>query len=85
MSLCTGVGFYLNGRVLPNNSIVLLSDVGEGSSALFCLTDRTRCCSTTTGGERRGVWIFPNGSEVVQDSSGGEIYRSRSYSSVILN
>ena len=80
-----GVGFFLNGRVLPNTSIVLLSDIGEGSSALFCLTDRTRCCSTTTGGERRGDWRFPNGGEVMQESMGGDIYHDRSYNSVILN
>ena len=72
----------LNGRVLSNNSVVLLSDIGEGSSALFCLTDRTRCCSTTTGGERHGAWRFPNGSEV---DMGGNFYLDRSYSSVILS
>ena len=85
--LCiAGVGFLLNGRVLPNNSIVLLSDIGEGSSALFCLTDRTRCCSTTAGGEKHGVWRFPNGSEIIrQTTSHGDIYRNRSYSSVILS
>ena len=77
-----GVGLFLNGRVLPNNSIVLLRDIGEGSSGLFCLTDRARCCSNTAGGERRGAWRFPNGSEV---SSNGAIYRTRSYSSVVLN
>ena len=63
----------------------LLSDVGEGSSALFCLTDRTQCCSTTAGGERHGAWRFPNGSEVEQESMGGDVYRVRSYSSVTLN
>ena len=62
--------------------MVLLSDIGEGSGALFCLTDRTKCCSTTAGGERNGTWRFPNGSEVL---IGGAIYRSRTYSSVIFN
>ena len=85
LSIFSGVGFFLNGQVLPNNSIALLSDIGEGSSALSCLTDRTQCCSTITGGERRGVWIFPNGSEVVQESMGGDIYHDRSYNSVILS
>ena len=71
--------------MLPNNSIVLLSDIGEGSGALFCLTDRPECCSTTAGGERHGDWRFPNGSEVVQDSMDKDIYHDRSYSSVILS
>ena len=61
---------------------MLLSDIGEGSGGLFCLTDRTQCCSTAAGGERRGAWRFPNGNEI---STTGAIYRSRSYSSVILN
>ena len=64
---------------------MLLSDIGEGSSALFCLTDRTQCCSTTEGGERRGAWRFPNGDEIMQDNSSGSIYHSRSFSSVILS
>ena len=84
-ALYAGVGFFFNGRVHPNNSIVFLSDIGESSSALFCLTDRTRCCSITAGGERHGAWKFPNGSEIMQESMGGDIYRTRSYSSVILN
>ena len=82
---CSGVGFFLNDRVLPNNSIVLLSDIGEDSSALFCLTDRTRCCSTASGGERHGAWRFPNDDEVMHAHINGDIHRNRSYSSVILN
>ena len=80
-----GVSFFLDDTVLPNNSIVLLSDIGEGSSALFCLTDRTQCCSTTAGGERHGVWRFPDGSEVMRESMGRNIYRDRSYSSILLS
>ena len=64
---------------------MLLSDIGEDSSALFCLTDRTRCCSTTAGGERRGAWRFPNGSEIMQESMSKDIYRDRSYSSISLS
>ena len=63
---------------------MLLGDIGEGSSALFCLTDRALCCSSSRGGERHGAWRFPNGSEVVQESMNGDIYRDRSYSSLIL-
>ena len=61
---------------------MLLGDIGEGSSALFCLTDRTQCCSTREGGEKHGVWRFPSGSEV---GRGGDVYLDRSYSSVVLN
>ena len=45
MSLTWEIGFFLNGRVLYNSRAVI-SDIGEGSSALYCLTDREECCST---------------------------------------
>ena len=57
--LHTGVGFFLNGTFLPNNSVVLLGDIGEGSNALFCLTNRMQCCSPET--VNRGRWDFPPG------------------------
>ena len=79
----SGVGFYLNGRVLSNNSILLLSDIGEGSSALYCLTDRTACCSSAAGG-RRGAWRFPDSSGV-SESQSTEFYFTRDFSSLALN
>ena len=69
--------------VLPNSSIVLLSTIGEGSSALYCLTDRTQCCSNVAGG-RRGAWKFPNGTDVSDKNQSG-VYRIRGYSSLLLN
>ena len=79
LSVYAEFGFFLNGTFFSNNSIVLLSDIGEGSNALFCLTDRTQCC-TTPG---RGQWIFPNNSDILFRSI--KIYRIRSFSSLILN
>ena len=61
------LSFFLNGRLLPNNSIVLLGDIGEGSSGLYCLTDREQCCSTEARGNR-GLWRSPDG--VVQANGG---------------
>ena len=63
---------------------MLLGDIGEGSSALFCLTDRESCCSITKGGERRGAWRFPDGNEVELAGS-GNFYRERCFSSILLN
>ena len=77
-----GVGFFLKGTFLPNNSIVLLSDIGVGSSALFCLTDRVACCSLDQTRPVRGLWNYPNSSNVVGASL---IYRSRGSSSILLN
>ena len=62
---------------------MLFIDIGKGSNALFCLTNRTRCC-TTEAGLNRGGWRFPN-SSAVEDTSNYEFYRTRGYSSVHLN
>ena len=78
----TGVGLYLNGSVLSNNSIVLLSEIREGNSALYCLTDRTACCSIAAGGSR-GAWRFPNGTFI--ENNFPNIYRTRGFSSLFLN
>ena len=79
----TEIGFFLNGGVLPNNSIVAPGDIGEGSGALYCLTDRTQCCSTEAGGEL-GVWRSPDGSDV-SGSTTADIYLVRGFSSLLLN
>ena len=70
------LGFFLNGTILSNNSIVLLSDIGEGSNALFCLTNSIQCCMT----EQQGQWIFPNGSNVHSSFN-----QTRGFSSLLLN
>ena len=74
-----GLSFFLDGRVLSNNSIVLLSDIGEGSSALYCLTDGELCCSTEAGGNR-GQWTLPDGS-----SSDSNLEFVKGFSSLLLN
>ena len=77
------VGFLLNGRLLPIHSIVLFSDIGEDSSALYCLTDREQCCSDETGG-RHGQWMFPEGGDV-SNNKNIDIYIRRGFSSIRLN
>ena len=78
------LGFFLDGTFLSNNSIVLLRDIGEGSKALFCLTDRTQCCSTEAG-DARGSWRFPTGPRVTCDNANLDFYAIRGYSSIRLN
>ena len=63
---------------------MLLSYIGEGSNALFCLTDRRNCCSTEAG-LNRGRWRFPNDTSVTLDDTLLNFYRIRGYSSVRLN
>ena len=82
--ICTELGFFLRGTLYPDNSIVLLSDIGEGSNALYCLTDREECCSDAAGGRRLGLWMFPSGGDVGGDS-GAVIYSRRGFSSISLN
>ena len=56
----TVVGFLLHNRHYGNNSVVFLEDIGEGSGALFCLTNNTECC----GSNNEDGWYFPNSSLV---------------------
>ena len=63
---------------------MLLSDIGEGSNALFCLTDRTRCC-TTEAGDARGGWRFPDDSFVTYNNTNLNSYQIRGYSSIRFN
>ena len=61
---------------------MLLSDIGEGSSALYCLTDRVPCCSYAAEG-RLGLWMSPDGD--VQQNMDDDIYTIRGFSSLLLN
>ena len=62
---------------------MLLSDIGEGSNALFCLINRTQCCITEAD-LNLGGWQFPN-SSIVETTNNYKFYRTRGYSSVLLN
>jgi hypothetical protein len=77
------LGFFLNGRFLSPGSMVSLSDIGEGSSALYCLTDRELCC-TAEAGQTRGAWRFPSAVSVWVDTA-ADIYFTRGFSSIHLN
>jgi hypothetical protein len=64
--------------------VVLVSDIGEGSGALYCLTNRIHCCGANTGGADRGIWRFPDGSSAREDTTAG-IYFTRGFSSLPLS
>jgi hypothetical protein len=63
---------------------VVLGNIGEGSDALYCLTNRTQCCGISTGGANRGIWKFPDGSNV-GDGTTTDVYFTRGFSSLLLN
>ena len=58
---------------------MLLSDIGECSNALFCLTNRIQCCT----GPKQGQWIFPDSNTVFSFSD--NFNRIRGFSSLHLN
>ena len=49
------MGFFLDGVLYPNNSVVVLADIGEGPAALYCVTNFTTCCEDGSAGE----WFLP--------------------------
>ena len=64
----------LRGSPIANNSIVLLSDIGDNmDSRIQCVTTNPNCCTRSLG-----FWLFPSGRQVNSRGSGDVIYRSRS-------
>ena len=58
----SGIGLTLNGTwYLLNNSIVINTDIGNGTASLVCTTAYASCCSS---GNPETQWYFPNGSLV---------------------
>ena len=74
---------FHNGSFHPNNSIININEIGEGTIALFCFTNKLNCCDETLG--LSGEWYFPNGSTVEKENNEGAIYRNRGPSVVCLN
>ena len=84
----TAVGFFLRGVLYPNNSVVSLTDIGEGYNALHCLTNLTTCCRGADGGSA-GEWFLPGKTSPVVDISSVDnmesFTRSKGPSAVLLN
>ena len=79
------VGLFLKGSIYSNHSLVNISDIGEGSAALHCFTNKSDCCRRSEG-QVSGEWYFPgNGSTVGTSGGAGSIYRNRGPSVVRLN
>ena len=69
----------LRGKTYLNNTIVLMSDIGETDNALLCMTDRTDCCSSPVG-----EFYYPDNT-AVGFSSTNSLYRNRDTQVVRLN
>ena len=81
-----GLGFNLKGELYSNNSIVTITDIRNGTNALYCFTNRNGCCRGSDGGAN-GEWFFPNGSVVERGglSSSLDFSRNRLLSAILLN
>ena len=81
-----GLGFNLKGELYSNNSIVTITDIGSGTNALYCFTNRSGCCRFEDGGIN-GEWFLPNRNQV--DGNGRlstlDFSRNRGPSAVLLN
>jgi hypothetical protein len=72
-------GLLLRGRLVHNNSIVMWTDIGTGSTSLICITNKTDCCNDEGSS---GQWISPRGTAV--PSSGSPIIQQYGVHSVRL-
>ena len=73
------VKISLQQQYLSNNSVVHINRIGQGDSALCCITNKRGCCGgpTVAAESRFGDWIFPNGTNVRSSISLGSVYRDR--------
>ena len=79
----TGIYFVLDGQVFVNNSVLSLSEIGEGESALLCKTNLMKCCGTVPN--RIGEFYYPNGVRVPVNGRAHGFYRDRGDQVVRLN
>ena len=78
-----GIYFEINGKVYLNNSALSLTDIGEGTSALYCRTDMEECCATEPN--RFGHFYYPNGVQVPIANRQHGFYRNRGNQIIRLN
>ena len=57
----------------PNNTVVLITDIGDTANQLVCTTELNSCCRTS----RIGEWHYPNTFAVRTMGSGDNLYRTR--------
>ena len=81
-----GLGFNLKGVLYSNNSIVNITDIGNGTNALYCFTNGSDCCRESDRGTN-GKWFFPDGRQVDENGrvSTLDFNRNRGPSAVLLN
>ena len=65
--------------IFANNSLIHITEIGETTDSVQCVTDRRPCCAAIEG--RAGEWYFPDGTRVPVIGSGATMattfYRNR--------
>ena len=64
------------GNDLPNNSYVDISQIGEASDGVQCISELDYCCNNRTS-RLIADWYFPNGTQLNFPGDPGHIYESR--------
>ena len=58
-----------------NNTVVLISDIGDTVNQLICTTELEPCCGAF--GNRHAEWYYPNRTTLRNMGSGDDLYRTR--------
>ena len=77
LNFFTGVHLSLNGTNYANNSVIIITVIGEtnttSNTGLQCITDKRPCCQIG----RTGEWYFPDGAPVPVKGGATIFYRNR--------
>ena len=72
----------LRGTTYLNNTAAIIEHIGEGEvNSLKCTTALETCCQSSGQGD----FYYPNGAQVMIESGGENLYRTRSSRSISLN
>ena len=66
-----------------NNSVVTITDIGEGNISLYCISERSECCNSSDG-EERGDWFLPGQDSAVKGTLSADFSRRREPRAVLL-
>ena len=77
-SLLLAISLSLGTTPLTDNSVVVITDIGDGTDGtppLICTTPFRPCCNTPPN--RYGEWYYPSGDSVPNSATGQDFYRGR--------
>ena len=83
----TVIQLSIGDTILTSNSVISVTDIGEGVSALTCHTELTACCreQDNPSGGALGEWIGPDSNQIPESSTTSGFYVSRQQFFISLN